>query len=105
MSNAPYTVVPVAPTPTELFTIDALSMRATAVQVTNLDAVQTVSCTVFSRLDGRMPWAPSSLPDLISIPPLESRLVQIDLTRLTELQVTAVASGAGCDVAVLTVGV
>lgn len=105
MSNAPYTVVPVAPTPTELFTIDTRSMKATAVQVVNLDAVQTVACTVFSRVDGRLGWAPSSLPDLISIPPLESRLVQIDTTQLTELQVTAVASGAGCDVAVTTVGV
>lgn len=105
MSNFPYTPVPVGPTPTELFTIDTRSVRVTAVQVTNLDALQTVACTVFSRIDGRLGWAPSSLPDLISIPPLESRLVQIDTTQLTEVQVTAVASGAGCDVAVSTVGV
>lgn len=105
MSTVPYTTVAVAPTPTELFVLDTRGMRATAVQVDNLDPVQTIACTVFSRVDGRMEWAPSSLPDLSSIPALESRLVQIDTSHLTDLRITAVASGAGCDVAVTAVGV
>lgn len=100
--RAPFDNVPVsvAPTATELATVDVRDTRLLSVLVQNLDVSQTVACTIYRRLTAAGAWAPSTLGDLADIPPLSARSVDIDCATNFELRIDAVASGVGASVLV-----
>ena len=104
------TVVAVAPTSTEVFSVDVRDEQWLTAQVTNLDATQTFAGVVERRVSDSMAWATSSLVDFGFIPPagtvdasgapLDSVSVDLDVTGTGFLRVVGVMNGAGGNVAV-----
>lgn len=86
--------------PTETVIIASVDVRRSpvkSVQVTNLDAVQTVTCTLYAAL-GVEQLAPLALVDLTGIGPLASRLVQVSTDNLSQLELRGVTDGGGASV-------
>jgi hypothetical protein len=73
----------------------------TSFQATNLDLTQTVSLVIYEAL-GDEDLAPSTLADLLSIGPEQSRVVQINTTNISRLEVRGTTDGAGAQVRVAT---
>lgn len=92
------TTVTVAPTETTLATLDVTGASLVSVQVDNLDGSQTFSGNVKRRLGSSMLYARSSIPDLDTILPGESAVVDLDVTATTDLKISGSMSGAGGNV-------
>lgn len=95
------TVVAVAPVSTALF--DPLTVGAQgalSIQVENLDATETFSGTVRTRLDPDNDMASSTIGDLQGIGPGQSVVVSLSLPANAEVDVVGTMTGAGGNVRV-----
>lgn len=92
--------VAVAPTATVLLTLDTSATQTLTMQVTNLDALQTLACTVQRKAIGGMDWADTPLIALESIAPLATAIADLDCGGSLEVRITGIASGAGLDASV-----
>ncbi len=93
----PALTVAVAPTATTLITLDTSATQTATIQVTNLDAVQTLACTIQRRAISSLGFADTTMPDLANIGPLATAAVDIDCGSNLEVRVIGTASGAGLD--------
>jgi len=87
--------VAVAPTATTLATFDVGTTATLTVQVANLDAVQTLACTVQRRATLTSAFVDSTIGDLADVQPLGSACVDLDCGANAEIRIVGVASGAG----------
>ncbi len=91
----PAVSVSVAPTPTTLATFDVGTTATLTVQVSNLDATQTLSCTVQRRAVTSAAFVDTTLGDLASIGPNSSAAVDLDCGANSDIRIVGTASGAG----------
>lgn len=90
--------VPVDPTPTVVATVDVRDTRLLAIYVKNLDGAQTCDVTIQTRGARSSDFAERAVFDeLTAIPAGAARTIDFDCGTQVELQLTAVASGAGLD--------
>ena len=88
--------VAVGPTSTSMGIIDSRDTRWVAIQAKNLDATQTLTCTVRRRARLADDFAPSvAFDEFFAIPALASRVVDFDSGLSAEVEVLGVASGGG----------
>lgn len=105
MANAhfPPTQLTVAPTQTTILELSAKDSIAdlmakggiAGVQVTNDDATQTLSVSLWKRTHERMAYAPVGIGEMLEIPPLESRIVDLPIRGCSHVMLTGTMSGAG----------
>lgn len=98
------TSVAVAPTPTTLATIYCMGMGTVAIQVTNADAEQLLTCSVWRRASEEMDYAQGATPvELATIQPGATAMADMDPGGATTIQVRGEASGAGLTASVVAV--
>jgi hypothetical protein len=87
-----------------LVVLDVRKTSLVTVSFKNPDASQSVSVTFNSRCHALDDLAPRAVfEDMTDIPPLQTRSVDVPVGNAIDLEVLAVASGAGVADAVLTV--
>lgn len=100
MASPPYfrDRVAVGPTSTSLAIVLIANTRLMAVSVKNLDATQTLTVTLRRRAHPEDDFCDAAaFEELVSIPPLTPRTVDVDCGTHYELEVLGIASGAGLD--------
>lgn len=108
LPSPPITPVTVAPTSTEVFSVDVRDAQWLTAQVTNLDPSQTFTGVIERRVSEDMDWSSSTIGDFAGIPPagtvdangapLDSVTVDIPVNGTGYLRLVGVMSGAGGDV-------
>lgn len=101
LPDPPRTTVTVAPTSTEVLSLDVRSEEWLSVQVDNLDATQTFTGIVERRLAEAGDWSPSTIGDFSGIGPLGSVTADLDISATGYLRIVGTMDGAGGDVAVV----
>lgn len=91
---------PVAPTPTDIVTIETRDTRSLTISVTNLDNSQTVDVQVLSSVWSGDDLGAAALADLQGIQPGETRPAHLHIGNNDSVTLRATASGIGCDVRV-----
>ena len=87
---------PVNPTSTSMVIIDVRDTRLVAIGVKNLDAVQTLTCTIRRRAHQSDDMADGQFfPELDAIPPLTQRAVDVDVGVNMDIELVGIASGGG----------
>ena len=89
--------VSVAPTSTTLGTFDTSATQTLTIQVTNLDGVQDLACTIQRKAISSLGFADTTMPDLANIPAGTTAAVDIDCGSNLEVRVVGTASGAGLE--------
>lgn len=91
------TTVTVAPTETTLATLDVSVRRGVSIQIVNLDATQTLSCTIYVRNKYEPVWAPTTFPDFAVVGPGSSVAAVVPCEGVSELELRGYMSGSGGD--------
>ena len=91
--------VAVDPTPDVIATVDVRDTRLVSIYVKNLDGAQTCDVTIQTRGSLAADFAERNVFDeLTAIPAGVARTIDYDCGTQVELQLTAIASGAGLNV-------
>ena len=95
------TTVAIGPTETTIATYDTRFDKQIAVQITNLDAVQTFSGLIYIRQESDQTWALTTFSaELDSVNPLESHLVVIPTLAVGQVQIRGIMSDGGGNVSI-----
>jgi hypothetical protein len=98
-STGPVTVS-VAPTTTTVLEVDTRYISNLAVQVTNLDSVQSFSGKVQRRTWDESYWADSPIPDFSVVAAGQSVMADLDVRGTAMLRIVGTMDGAGGNVQV-----
>lgn len=102
-TNFAPTVVAVLPTTTDIAELAArdsiadLAARGgvAGAQVENMTVDQTLSVLVSKKAHPNMPYAPTGIGELLEIPPLESRYIELPIRGCSAVKLSGYYSGSG----------
>lgn len=95
MITIPPTDRPVLPTETVLITFPTQSWVRLLAEVKNEDPSQTLDVYVWRRSQTGADFSQTTIPDLLSIQPGETKSVDLDVTAAYEIELRGQASGIG----------